>query len=89
MHAQREHEIMRNFEAFQAELPQILPEKSGTFALMHAARIDEFFASLGDAILAGHRKYLNGMFSIQQVSSEALDLGYFSHANSEGTVREG
>jgi hypothetical protein len=88
MKAQREHEIMRNFEAFQAEVPDIISENEGKFALMHAARIQEFFGSLADAIVAGHRKYSNGMFSIQQVSTETLDLGYFSHADSEGTLRQ-
>ena len=89
MAAQREHEIERNFEAFQKQVPDLIPSKEGKFALMHSESIEGFFDSLTEAIVTGHRRFANGMFSIQQVTAAPLDLGYFSHANSERALRKG
>lgn len=87
MTATRTHEIERNFEAFQVQVPSLLPDKEGKFALMHSQTIEGFFDSLLEAIVTGHRRFTDGMFSIQQVTALPADLGYFSHANSEGTLR--
>jgi hypothetical protein len=89
MDAKRAEEIERNFEAFQAKVPELLPSKEGKFALMHSEGIEGFFDSLLDAITTGHRSYADGMFSIQQVTAAPMDLGYFSHANPERTLRKG
>lgn len=89
MDAARTQEIERNFQAFQREVGNLIPAKEGKFALLHAEAIEEVFDTLSDAILAGHRKYSNGMFSIQQVSAGAMDLGFFSHANPQGSLRQG
>jgi hypothetical protein len=87
--AERVHEIERNFQAFQIEMAKMPDSEDGKFALLHGATIQGVFEKLADAIVAGHRQFSDGMFSIQEVSREALDLGYFSHANSEGTLRQG
>ena len=90
MAAQREHEIERNFEAFQKQVPDLIPSKEGKFALMHSESIEGFFRNHStEAIVTGHRRFANGMFSIQQVTAAPLDLGYFSHANSERALRKG
>lgn len=87
MDAARTQEIERNFEAFQDKVGAFLPSKEGKYALMHSESIEGFFDSLLEAIQQGHRRFSDGVFSIQRVTTVPLDLGYFSRANSERTLR--
>jgi hypothetical protein len=77
---QRKEEIEKNYRAFVAMLPSLLPTNRGKFALMHAGEILEFYDTARDAYLAGQQAYLDGLFSVQEVTSSPVDLGYFSHA---------
>ena len=73
-------EVEKNFEAFQALLPAIEPVHAGQFALMHDGKIVEYFDSIADAVKYGQALYPEGLFSLQEVTSRVIDLGYFSHA---------
>lgn len=83
MPTERQHEIQRNFEAFQSEVGALVSEHRGKFALMRDAEVTELFENLGDAVSAGHSRFGDGMFSIQEVTDRPLDLGFFSHARLE------
>jgi hypothetical protein len=83
----RREEIETNFEAFESLLGSLLPSQQGRFAILHEANLVETFDSLKDAIAAAHVKFLDGVFSIQEVTREPLDLGFYSHARSEGQLR--
>lgn len=72
--------ITANYDAFEALLPSILDEHHGQFALLHERQIVEYFSTAGDAYKAGKQLYPDGLFSIQEVVAEPLDLGFFSHA---------
>lgn len=72
-------EADRNFEAFQRELPELLTSHPGKFALMHDAKIVDFFDSMGDAARHGRAKY-GDTFSVQEVASKNESLGFYSYA---------
>lgn len=82
---QRE-EVERNYRAFRKRLPDILNEHRNKFALMRDARIVDFFDTSRDAFVAGANIYADGRFSIQEVTDQAVDLGYLSHAGSLGPL---
>lgn len=86
---QRAQEIEKNFAAFQSVVGNLVPEHEGKFALMRNAEVVAVYEKLVDALLAGHTDFQDGMFSIQEVTTKPLDLGFYSHANTFGSVREG
>ena len=76
----KQEEVNRNFAFFQRELQQLLPKHSGKFALIRDCEIINFFDTAQDANTAGTQLYSDGLFSIQKVSEEIGDLGFYSHA---------
>ena len=72
--------VDENFEAFQRLLPSLLEAHRGKYALMREGEAIEFFDSARDAMIYGQKEYTDSMFSVQQVTSKVVDLGYFSHA---------
>lgn len=77
-----EQQVDRNFDAFQAALPSILPMYAGKFALLHNQEITGYFESSVAAVIEGIRQYGYGEFSVQHVSERAEDLGFYSYAGS-------
>ncbi len=76
----QQEEVERNYRAFREHLPDLLKEHRNKFALMRDARIVDFFDTSRDAFVAGSNLYEDGRFSIQEVTDQAVDLGYLSHA---------
>lgn len=72
--------VDRNYEAFLNELPKFIHSHAGKFALLHDAKIIDFFDTAGDTAIAGRLLYKEHDFSIQKVTTIAVDLGYFSYA---------
>lgn len=79
-------EVQRNYEAFAKQLPDLLSTHRGKFALMHDAKIVEFFDTAGDAYKVGIKNHGAGNFSIQEVTDSPVDLGFFNHAVSQRPV---
>lgn len=75
-----QQQVDDNFAAFQKLLPELLFTHAGKFAVMHDGAVVEFFDSLGDAARFGHLKYGDVDFSVQQVTSRSVDLGFYSYA---------
>jgi hypothetical protein len=75
-----QEEVDRNYEAFRQFLPTIIQEHRGKYALMRDGQIVTYFTTPVDARAAGEKLFSDGLFSIQQVTDTAIDLGYFSHA---------
>jgi hypothetical protein len=73
-------EIDHNYDFLQRNLARLLPEHEGQYVLMKSARIEGFFAKPGEAYRAGVQRFDDGVFSIQEVTREPLDLGFLSHA---------
>jgi hypothetical protein len=75
-----QQQIRRNYEAFIAQLPQLVVRHRGKFALMHNGEIVELFDTARDAYVAGQKLFPDAPFSVQEVTETPADLGFFSHA---------
>jgi broad specificity phosphatase PhoE len=73
-------EIDRNLAVFLRVLPSILEAHSGQYALLHHGEIMEYFPSALDAQIAGNQRYQPSGFSIQQVTREPAELGFYAYA---------
>ncbi len=76
----KQQEVDRNFAFFQQELPKLLEQHRGKFALIRDSEIAGFYDTAADANTAGSQLYADGLFSIQKVTEDIGDLGFFSHA---------
>jgi hypothetical protein len=56
-----------------------LAKHRGQFALMRHGEIIGFFDRPGAANVAAHEKYPDGLYSIQEVTDEPIDLGFWSN----------
>ena len=79
-------EVRRNYEAFVHKLPTILASHPGKIALMHNREIIAFFDTAADAYVAGQKLFEGDPFPMQQVTDQAMDLGFFSHALPQRSV---
>lgn len=75
-----EDEIDRNLEAFKAQLPALLEQHKGRYALLRHQEIVGVYDTIRDAQLTGRTFYEDGLFSIQKVTAEPVNLGFFSYA---------
>jgi hypothetical protein len=73
-------QVDMNFDAFIKVLPDLLRTHPGKFALMHNGEVVEFLDSLSDAVLAGAAKFGDSNFSVQEVVSQNINLGFHLHA---------
>jgi hypothetical protein len=76
----RQEEIDRNLEFFLNELPALPAGLGGKYALLRHQVIVDYYDTMLDALQAANSLYPDRMFSIQEVTSKAVDLGIFSHA---------
>ena len=75
-----EKEIEANLEYFQKELPKVDSANHGKYALIRHQKIVGYYDTVTDAVTAGNTSYSDKIFSIQQVTEEATNLGFYSHA---------
>lgn len=73
-------EVDRNYDAFTRALGGIMPAHRDQFALMRGGAIIAYFDKPGDAYREGVSRYDDMIFSIQEVTDEPIDLGFWSHA---------
>lgn len=76
---EQSREVDRNYDVFQRRLGSLLPVHQGEYALMRSGEIVAFFATVGEAYQAATDRFGEGPFSIQEVTDEPIDLGFFSH----------
>ena len=72
-------EVDRNYDAFVRSLASILPQHRGQYALMRHGKIVDYFERPGAANVAGCTQFKDGLFSIQEVTDEPIDLGFWSN----------
>lgn len=77
--ARQAAEVDRNYDAFVRLLGSILPEHRNQLALMRDGQVLGYFGSPGAANRAGHERFPDGIYSIQEVTDEPIDLGFWSH----------
>ena len=76
----RQSQVDQNYEAFKLLLPELLKTHAGKFAVMKDGKIVEYFDTLGDAVRFGNSNFGDGNFSIQEVTSQNVNLGFHSYA---------
>lgn len=77
--ARQKQEVDRNYDAFMRLLGSLLPERRNQWALMRDGKIIAFFDKPGDANRTGMEMFPDEIFSIQEVTDEPIDLGFWSH----------
>jgi hypothetical protein len=77
--ARQKQEVDRNYDIFMRLLTSILEQHRDEYALMRNGEIVDFFVKPGDANRAGVDMFADGIFSIQEVTDEPIDLGFWSH----------
>lgn len=73
-------EIAANFDFLQRTLRDHLRAHAGQFALLKGQRVHGYFDSAGAADQAGWTQFDDGLYSIQQVTPEPVELGYYANA---------
>jgi hypothetical protein len=73
-------EVDTNFDFFQRTLTAYLQEHSGEYALLRHRAVVGFYRSPGDADRAGKVQFPDGLYSIQEVADEPVNLGLYSNA---------
>ena len=76
----KQAEIERNLEAFLAFLPTIPAAQKGKFAVLRNREIVGFYDTVSDAVTAAAKIYPDNIYSVQQVTDTAVNLGYYSYA---------
>jgi len=72
-------EVDRNYDAFVRLLGSILPRHRDQLALMRDGHIVAYFDTPREALRAASDHFPDGIFSIQEVTDEPIDLGFWSH----------
>lgn len=72
-------EVDRNYDAFVRMLTDLLPDHRDQLALMRDGRIVGFYGTPRQALEAAAKKFPDRIFSIQEVTDEPIDLGFWSH----------
>ncbi|OYU36560.1 hypothetical protein [Novosphingobium sp. PASSN1] len=75
-------EVDRNFEAFQHMLPDLLERAPGRYALLHDERLIELHDDSIAAFVAGTTQFGEQRFSVQEVTEQVDNLGFYSYAGS-------
>ena len=72
--------VLTNYEAFKRNLPALLAQHPGKFALMRDAAVVEIFDTASDAAKTGRALYPDARYSVQEITNVPVNLGYFSYA---------
>ena len=77
--AKQRAQVDGNYDAFTRVLGSILPEHRDQLALLRDGEIVGYFATPLEALRAASELFPDGVFSIQEVTDEPIDLGFWSH----------
>ena len=75
-------EIRENFSYLEGL--SIDSEHHGKYAVLRAQKIVNMYASIVEAELAARKAFADGIYSIQQIAQQPVNLGYYSYADSQG-----
>jgi hypothetical protein len=75
----QQQQVDRNYDAFMGMLDSILAEHRDELALMRDGEIVGYFNTPRELLVAAAERFPDGIFSIQEVTDEPLDLGFLSH----------
>jgi hypothetical protein len=81
---EHEAEVDRNFDYFQGIVADLMTEHAGQYALLRHQEIVSYAKTAVEAITEGYRRFPDGLFSIQEVTTKPLDFGFYSHVGNLG-----
>ena len=73
-------EATRNFEVFLEKLPKLLETDRGKWTLLHQAELIAIFDTYEEAGQAAGELYPNDVYSMQEITDQIVDLGWYSRA---------
>ncbi|MCH8238630.1 MAG: hypothetical protein IIB62_01010 [Proteobacteria bacterium] len=73
-------QVSKNYEHFKKMLPTIINVHRNKYALMRDEEVVNYYTTVEDAVSTAQKFYPDGRYSIQKVTDEVVDLGFFSHA---------
>lgn len=73
-------QVDRNYAVFARELPNLLQTHPGKFAILHDEAVVGFLASAKDAVVEGMKRFGPGNYSVQEITGQPDDLGFYSYA---------
>jgi hypothetical protein len=79
--SQQDHEteVDLNFNYFQSIVTNLMAEHAGQHVVLRHQRVDSFYDSPATAFVEGYKKFPDGLFSVQKVTTTPIDLGFYSH----------
>lgn len=80
--ARQKRQVDANYDAFVRLLGTLLPDHRDQLALMRDGEVEGFYATPREALQAAATKFPDGIFSIQEVTDQPIDLGFWSHVSS-------
>jgi len=72
-------EVDANYDYFLRHLGEFLTHHAGRYAVLKGRKVVDFFDKPGEAYQFACDSIPDGVFSIQEVTDEPIDLGFFSH----------
>ena len=73
-------QVNENYEYFKEHLDEIYNNNKNKFVLIKDQQFVSYFDSQEDALEAGNLTYKDGLFSVQKVTKDILQLGYNAYA---------
>jgi hypothetical protein len=84
MQADVDAEVSNNFKYFQGVVASLIAQHAGQFALIKNCQIRSYHPTSAQALVAGYQGFPDGIFSVQEVITKPLDLGFYSHVADHG-----
>lgn len=75
-----DQEIDANYDWFRRHIADFIEGEHGRVAVLRNAQIVGFFDSASEADVRARSAFPDGIYSLQPVLHEPVDLGFFSHA---------
>lgn len=69
-----------NYDLFRRNLSEFIRSQAGRIALLRNGALVDFFDDVAVAGCEGAARFEDGLYSLQPVIDEPVDLGFFSHA---------
>lgn len=73
-------EIEKNQKAFQAQIHDLVKHHRGRYALLRNEEIVGIYDTVRDAQMTGNKFFEDGLYSVQKIDPEPVNLGFYSHA---------
>jgi len=79
-------EVERNYKAFKEIVRGLVQTHPGKFALMHDGALANIFDTFPDALKYGNAVFGSGTFTVQAITLQPVDLGWYGHASHHASL---